>query len=66
MRQEHSIHFPSQAVSDLEKLSEDYGLKVYISSIVTKSGSKKQKKKRNVSSLMQFPFVLFLLALSTS
>ena len=28
MRQEHSIHFPSQAVSDLEKLSEDYGLKV--------------------------------------
>jgi len=28
MRQEHSIHFPSQAVSDLEKLSEEYGLKV--------------------------------------
>ena len=28
MRSEHSIHFPSQAVSDLEKLSEDYGLKV--------------------------------------
>ena len=28
MRQEHSIHFPSQAVSDMEKLSEDYGLKV--------------------------------------
>ena len=28
MRLEHSIHFPSQAVSDLEKLSEDYGLKV--------------------------------------
>jgi len=28
MRTEHSIHFPSQAVSDLEKLSEDYGLKV--------------------------------------
>ncbi len=28
MRQEHSIHFPSQAVSDLEKLNEDYGLKV--------------------------------------
>ena len=28
MRQEHSINFPSQAVSDLEKLSEDYGLKV--------------------------------------
>ena len=28
MIQEHSIHFPSQAVSDLEKLSEDYGLKV--------------------------------------
>jgi len=28
MRQEHSIHFPSQAVSDTEKLSEDYGLKV--------------------------------------
>ena len=25
---EHSIHFPSQAVSDLEKLSEKYGLKV--------------------------------------
>ena len=28
MRQEHSIHFPSQAVSDIEKLSEEYGLKV--------------------------------------
>ena len=28
MRQEHSIHFPSQAVSDLEKLSEEYGLKI--------------------------------------
>ena len=28
MRSEHSIHFPSQAVSDLEKLNEDYGLKV--------------------------------------
>ena len=28
MRSEHSIHFPSQAVGDLEKLSEDYGLKV--------------------------------------
>ena len=28
MRLEHSIHFPSQAVSDLEKLSEEYGLKV--------------------------------------
>ena len=28
MRQEHSIHFPSQAVSDTEKISEDYGLKV--------------------------------------
>ena len=28
MRSEHSIHFPSQAVSDLEKLSEEYGLKV--------------------------------------
>ena len=28
MRTEHSIHFPSQAVSDMEKLSEDYGLKV--------------------------------------
>mgnify|MGYP003132537924 CR=1 FL=1 len=28
MRLEHSINFPSQAVSDLEKLSEDYGLKV--------------------------------------
>jgi len=28
MRQEHSINFPSQAVSDLEKLNEDYGLKV--------------------------------------
>ena len=28
MRLEHSIHFPSQSVSDLEKLSEDYGLKV--------------------------------------
>ena len=25
---EHSIHFPSQTVSDLEKLSEEYGLKV--------------------------------------
>ena len=25
---EHSINFPSQAVSDLEKLSEEYGLKV--------------------------------------
>ena len=25
---EHSINFPSQSVSDLEKLSEDYGLKV--------------------------------------
>ena len=28
MRLEHSINFPSQAVSDLEKLSEEYGLKV--------------------------------------
>jgi len=28
MRSEHSIHFPSQAVSDLEKLNEEYGLKV--------------------------------------
>ncbi len=28
MRSEHSINFPSQAVSDLEKISEDYGLKV--------------------------------------
>jgi len=28
MRSEHSINFPSQAVSDLEKLNEDYGLKV--------------------------------------
>jgi len=28
MRTEHSINFPSQAVSDLEKISEDYGLKV--------------------------------------
>ena len=28
MRLEHSIHFPSQAVSDIEKLSEEYGLKV--------------------------------------
>jgi hypothetical protein len=28
MRLEHSMHFPSQAVSDLEKLSEEYGLKV--------------------------------------
>ena len=28
MRQEYSINFPSQAVSDLEKISEDYGLKV--------------------------------------
>ena len=28
MRLEHSIHFPSQSVGDLEKLSEDYGLKV--------------------------------------
>ncbi len=28
MRSEQSIHFPSQAVSDLEKLSEEYGLKV--------------------------------------
>tara|TARA_R110002020_G_scaffold144172_8_gene317091 strand:- start:1215 stop:3620 length:2406 start_codon:yes stop_codon:yes gene_type:complete len=28
MRTEHSIHFPSQAVGDLEKLSEEYGLKV--------------------------------------
>ena len=28
MRLEPSIHFPSQAVSDLEKLSEEYGLKV--------------------------------------
>jgi len=28
MRLEQSIHFPSQAVSDLEKLSKDYGLKV--------------------------------------
>ena len=25
---EHSINFPSQAVSDMEKLSEDYGLKI--------------------------------------
>ena len=25
---ESVVHFPSQAVSDLEKLSEDYGLKV--------------------------------------
>ena len=28
MRTAHSINFPSQAVSDLEKLSEEYGLKV--------------------------------------
>jgi hypothetical protein len=28
MRQEYSINFPSQAVSDLEKISEDYGLKI--------------------------------------
>jgi len=28
MRSEHSINFPSQAVSDLEKLNEDYGLKI--------------------------------------
>ena len=28
MRLEHSINFPSQAVSDLEKLSEEYGLKI--------------------------------------
>ena len=28
MRLEHSINFPSQAVSDLEKLNEKYGLKV--------------------------------------
>ena len=28
MRLEHSTGFPSQAVSDLEKLSEKYGLKV--------------------------------------
>ena len=28
MRSEHSIHFPSQAVSDLEKLSEEFVLKV--------------------------------------
>jgi hypothetical protein len=25
---EHSINFPSQAVSDIEKLSEEYGLKI--------------------------------------
>ena len=28
MRLEHSINFPSQAVSDLEKLSNEYGLKI--------------------------------------
>ena len=28
MRLEHSTGFPSQAVSDLEKLSEKYGLKL--------------------------------------
>jgi hypothetical protein len=28
MRSEQSIHFPSQAVSDLEKLNEEYGLKI--------------------------------------
>ena len=28
MRSQHSINFPSQAVSDLEKLNEDYGLKI--------------------------------------
>ena len=28
MKLEHSIHFPSQAVGDLEKLSKEYGLKV--------------------------------------
>ena len=28
MRQEYSINFPSQAVSDLEKVSKEYGLKV--------------------------------------
>jgi len=28
MRSQHSVNFPSQAVSDLEKLSKEYGLKV--------------------------------------
>ena len=28
MKLEHSIHFPSQAASDLEKLNKEYGLKV--------------------------------------